>query len=120
MRKEDCKRGAEIREELWEEADRKQKKHELKIDQLMDERRKVKWSTHKLEQEKSELNERIGEERISNSRDRKNLEEEWETKLKKEKRKHDLKLQQLKKKVRSGDQIRGSLEQKIKRREKYL
>ena len=46
MRKEDCKRGAEIREELWEQADRKQKEHELEIHQLkemskrMDEMRK--------------------------------------------------------------------------------
>ena len=45
---------------------------------------KVEWSTHKLEQEKSELNERIEEEQISNSRDRENLEEEWKTKLEKE------------------------------------
>ena len=47
--------------------------------------RKVELSTHELEQEKSKLNERIEEEQISNSRDRKNLEEEWKTKLEKEK-----------------------------------
>ena len=47
--------------------------------------RKVEWSTHELEQEKSELNQRIEEEQISNSRDRENLEEEWKTKLEKEK-----------------------------------
>ena len=34
MREEDCKRSAEIREVLWEEADRKQEEHELEIDQL--------------------------------------------------------------------------------------
>ena len=56
MREEACERSAEKREELWKEADRKQKKHESKIDQLMDERRKVEGSTHKLEQEKSKLN----------------------------------------------------------------
>ena len=90
------------------------------FEELQGEMREVEWSTRLLEHEKSELNERIEEEQIRNSRNREILEEEGETKLKKEKRKHDLKLQQLKKKIRSGDQIRGSLEQKIKRREKYL
>ena len=57
-------------------------------------------------QEKSELNKRIEEEQISNSRDRENLEEEWKTKLEKEKWEHYLELQQLKEKVRTGKQIR--------------
>ena len=68
--------------------------------------RKVEWSTHELEQEKSELNERIEEEQISNSRDRENLEEEWKTKLEKEK----WELELLKEEVRSGNQIRESIE----------
>ena len=42
----------------------------------------VEWSTRRLEHEKSELNKRIEEEQISNSRDRKNLEKEWKIKLK--------------------------------------
>ena len=40
--------------------------------------------------------------------------------LEEEKRKHDLELKQLKEEVRSGNQIRESLEQKIKRGEKSL
>uniref|UniRef100_A0A8C4NG29 Uncharacterized protein n=1 Tax=Eptatretus burgeri TaxID=7764 RepID=A0A8C4NG29_EPTBU len=55
-----------------------------------------------------------------NSRDRKNLEEEWKKKLEKEKCEHNLELKQLKEEVRSGNQIRESLEQKIKRGEKSL
>ena len=73
-----------------------------------------------MEQEKSELNKIIEEEQIRNSRDRKNLEKEWKIKLEKEKREHDVELEQLKEKVRSGNQIRESLEQKIKRGEKQL
>ena len=82
---------------------------------------KVEWFTRRvLELEKSELNKRIEEEQISNSWDRKSLEEEWKTKLEKEKREHDLELKHLKEEVRSGNQIRESLEQRIKRGEKYL
>ena len=58
-----------------------------------------------LEHEKSELNKRIEEEQISNSWNRKNLEEEWKTKLEKEKCEHDLELKQLKKEVREGNRI---------------
>ena len=90
------------------------------FEELQGEMRKVEWSTHKLEQEKSELNERIEEEQISNSRDRENLEKEWKTKLDKEKPEHDLELQQLKEKVRTGNQIREIREQTIERTEKYL
>ena len=79
-----------------------------KVEELHGEMRKVEWSTHKLEQEKSKLNKRIEEEQISNSRDGKNLEKEWKIKLEKEKREHDLELEQLKEKVRSGNQIRES------------
>ena len=63
--------------------------------------RKVEWSTHKLEQEKSELNKRIEEEQISNSRDRKSLEKEWKTKQEKKKREHDFDLELLKGKGKS-------------------
>ena len=67
---------------------------------------KVEWFTRRvLEHEKSELNKRIEEEQISNSRDRKNLEKEWKIKLEKEKCEHDLELKQLKEEVRSGNQI---------------
>ena len=90
------------------------------FEELQGEIREVEWSTHELEQEKSELNKRIKEEQICNSRDRENLEEDWKTKLKKENREHDLELKQLKEEVRSGNQIRESLEQKIKRGEKSL
>ena len=77
---------------------------------------KVEWFTRRvLELEKSELNKRI-EGQISNSRDRKSLEEEWKIKLEKEKREHDLELKQLKKEVRSGNRMRESLEQEIKKR----
>ena len=71
------------------------------------------------ERAESELKKRK-DEQIINSRDRKNLEEEWEEKLEKEKCEHDLELKQLKEEVRSGNQIRGSLEQKIERGEKSL
>ena len=73
-----------------------------------------------MEQEKSELNKRIEEEQISNSRNRENLEEEWKTKLEKEKRKHDVESEQLKEEVRSGNRIRERLEQEIERKEEYL
>ena len=46
------------------------------FEELHGEMRKAEWSTHKLEQEKSKLNKRIEEEQISNSWDRKSLEEE--------------------------------------------
>ena len=48
------------------------------------------------------------------------MEEEWKTKLEKEKREHDLESEQLKEEVRSGNQIRESREQEIKRGEKNL
>ena len=81
------------------------------------EMRKVELSTHELEQEKSKLNERIEEEQIGISQDRKNLEEEWGKKLEKKKCEHNLELKHLKEEVRSGNQIRESLEQEIKREE---
>uniref|UniRef100_A0A8C4Q6I0 Family with sequence similarity 133 member B n=1 Tax=Eptatretus burgeri TaxID=7764 RepID=A0A8C4Q6I0_EPTBU len=55
------------------------------------------------------------EEQISNSQDRKNFEEEWKTKLEKEKRKRDVELELLKEEVRIGNQKRESLEQEVKR-----
>ena len=81
--------------------------------------RNVEWFTRRLKHENSELNKRIEEEQISNSRDRKNLEKEWKIKLEKEKREHDLELKQLKEKVRSDNQVRESLAQKIRRGERY-
>ena len=48
-----------------------------RVDELCGEKNKVVLFTRQLEYEKSELNKRIEEEQISNSRDRKNLEEEW-------------------------------------------
>ena len=73
-----------------------------------------------MEQEKSKLNERIEEEKISNSRDRENLEEEWKTKLEKEKREHYWELRQLKEEGRSGKWIREIREQQIKIKKKGL
>ena len=57
---------------------------------------------------------------MSNSRDRKNLEEEWTKKLEKGKCEHDLELKHLKEEVRSGNQDRESRERKIKRGEEHL
>ena len=48
-----------------------------RVDELCGEKNKVEWFTRLLEYEKSELNIRIEEEQISNSRDRKSLEKEW-------------------------------------------
>ena len=81
--------------------------------------RNEEWFTRRFEHEKRELNKRIEEEQISNSQDRKSLEEDWKTKLEEEKREHDLELKQLKEEVRTGNQIRESLEQKIKRENEY-
>ena len=71
------------------------------VEELHGEMMKVEWYSRRLEHEKSELN-KIEEEQIINSRDRKNLEKEWKIKLEKEKWEHDLELEQLKEKVRSG------------------
>ena len=51
---------------------------------------------------------------------RKQLTEEWETKLEEQKWKHNLEVKQLKEEVRSGKQIKESLERKIKRGEEHL
>ena len=66
-----------------------------RVDELCGEKNKVEWFTRRFEQEKSELNKRIEEEQISNSQDRKSLEEEWKIKLEKEKCEHDLELKHL-------------------------
>ena len=71
-----------------------------------------------MEQEKSKLTKKIVEQ-ISNSQDRENLEEEWKTKLEREKRKHDLELRQLKEEVRTGNQERESLERTIEIEKEY-
>ena len=108
-----------------------------------------------LLQKANELNKRKEEEQISNSRDRKNLEEEWgkkagktetrvgikttkgkilegarrfkeleervrEIQLEEKKCEHDFEIKQLKEEVRSGKQIKESLERKIKREEEHL
>ena len=88
-----------------------------RVDELCGKKNLVVLYTHNLEHEKSKLNKRREEEQISKSRDRENLEEEWKTKLEEEKWEHDLELKQLKEEVRSGNQIRESLEQKIKIKE---
>ena len=62
---------------------------------------KIELSIHKWEQGTSELRERMEEERIGNSRDRKHREEEWETKLEEQKRKHNLEVKKLKGEVLS-------------------
>ena len=46
---------------------------------------KIELSIHKWEQETSELSERMEEERIGNSQDRKHMEEEWEKSWKRKK-----------------------------------
>ena len=50
------------------------------FEELQGEMRKIEWSTHKLEQEKSELSKIIEEEQTGNSQDRENLEKEWKKK----------------------------------------
>ena len=81
-----------------------------RVDELCGEKNKVVLFTHNLEYEKSKLNKRMEEEQIGISQDRKSLEEEWKKKREKEKCEHDLELEQLKEEVRSGNQIRESLE----------
>ena len=103
------KKNSELREHQDNERGKTQKEHDLELklkeklleksrqfEELEGEMREVELRTHELEQEKSKLNERIEEEQTSNSRDRENLEKEWKTKLEKEKRKHDVELEQLK------------------------
>ena len=77
---------------------------------------RVERLTLVLERKESELNKRMNERMEEACK----LREKWKKYLEKEKRKHDLELEQLKEEVRSGNQIRESLEQKIKRGEKSL
>ena len=53
------------------------------VEELHGETTKVEWFRGFLLQKASELNKRKEEEQISNSQHRKNLEEEWKTKLNK-------------------------------------
>jgi len=66
----------------------------------------------------SELKKRK-EEQISNSRDRKHMEEEWEKKLEEKKCERDLEIKQLKREVEEGIRKRKSLEEEVKRGQEY-
>ena len=70
------------------------------------------------ERAESELKKRK-EEQISNSRDRKHMEEEWKKKLEEKKCEHNLEVKQLKEEVGRGNQDRKSLEEKVKREQEY-